>query len=176
MIKSKEDYLRYLREDKNANNITKSTRIFSERYRLWKYVKLMRRLEYLHNLETGVIWKLILKYKFSRLSERYGFTIPLNTFEEGLSIMHRGTILVNGFARIGKNCRINVDVVIGTKLGFADKAPQLGDIKIGNNVAIGANAVVTKDIPDNVAVAGVPAKIINSNGTNGIFGYYVNNT
>ena len=132
---------------------------------------------------------MILKYKFSRLSERYGFTIPLNTFEEGLSIMHRGTILVNGFARIGKNCRINVDVVIGTKLGFADKAPQLGDncfigpgakifgdIKIGNNVAIGANAVVTKDIPDNVAVAGVPAKIINSNGTNGIFGYYVNNT
>lgn len=53
MIKSKEDYLRYLREDKNANNITKSTRIFSERYRLWKYVKLMRRLEYLHNLEIG---------------------------------------------------------------------------------------------------------------------------
>lgn len=34
------------------------------------------------------------------------------------------------------------------------------DIKIGNNVTIGAGAVVTKNIPDNVVVVGVPAKII----------------
>ena len=33
-------------------------------------------------------------------------------------------------------------------------------VHIGNNVKIGANAVVTKDIPDNCIVAGIPAKII----------------
>lgn len=33
-------------------------------------------------------------------------------------------------------------------------------VNIGNNVVIGANAVVVKDVPDNVVVAGVPAKII----------------
>lgn len=36
----------------------------------------------------------------------------------------------------------------------------LGDIRIGNNVTIGANAVVLKDIPDNCIAVGVPAKII----------------
>ena len=33
-------------------------------------------------------------------------------------------------------------------------------VHIGNNVSIGANAVVNKDVPDNCVVAGVPAKII----------------
>jgi len=37
---------------------------------------------------------------------------------------------------------------------------MLGKIKIGNNVKINANAVVINDIPDNVTVAGLPAKII----------------
>ncbi|UKK74846.1 serine acetyltransferase [Segatella bryantii] len=40
-------------------------------------------------------------------------------------------------------------------------AKVLGDVHIGNNVVIGANAVVVKDVPDNVVVAGVPARIIN---------------
>lgn len=36
----------------------------------------------------------------------------------------------------------------------------VGSMKIGNNVEVRANAVVTKDFPDNVAIVGVPAKII----------------
>lgn len=35
----------------------------------------------------------------------------------------------------------------------------LPGVKIGNNVVVAAGAVVTQDIPDNVLVAGVPAKI-----------------
>lgn len=35
-----------------------------------------------------------------------------------------------------------------------------GRVKIGNNVTIGANAVVTKDIPDNAVAGGIPAKVI----------------
>ena len=49
---------------------------------------------------------------------------------------------------IGDNCLINTGVTI------------IGPITIGNNVTIGAGSVVTKDIPDNAVVAGVPAKII----------------
>ena len=41
-------------------------------------------------------------------------------------------------------------------LGYA----KIGNVKIGNNVKIGANAVVVKDIPDNCTAVGVPAKII----------------
>lgn len=36
----------------------------------------------------------------------------------------------------------------------------LGNIRIGNNVRIGANAVVTHDIPDNSVAVGVPARCI----------------
>lgn len=36
----------------------------------------------------------------------------------------------------------------------------MGGITIGNNVIIGANAVVNKPVPDNAIVAGVPAKIL----------------
>ena len=36
----------------------------------------------------------------------------------------------------------------------------LGTVHIGNNVTIGANAVVTKDIPNNAIAGGVPARII----------------
>lgn len=39
-------------------------------------------------------------------------------------------------------------------------AKVVGGVRVGNNVTIGANAVVTKDIPDNSVVGGVPAKII----------------
>jgi serine O-acetyltransferase len=54
----------------------------------------------------------------------------------------------NGAPRLGNN----VYVGPGSKL--------FGNITIGNNVAIGANAVVNTDVPDNVTVGGVPAKII----------------
>ena len=36
----------------------------------------------------------------------------------------------------------------------------MGGISIGNNVTIGANAVVTKSVSDNAIVAGVPPKIL----------------
>ena len=37
----------------------------------------------------------------------------------------------------------------------------IGKIVVGNQVAIGENAVVTKDVPDNAVVVGIPGRIIN---------------
>ena len=53
--------------------------------------------------------------------------------------------------------------VIGDNVHISAGARILGPIRIGNNVIIGANAVVVKDVPDNCIVAGVPAKIIKDN-------------
>lgn len=39
-------------------------------------------------------------------------------------------------------------------------AAILGNVTIGNNVLVGANAVVTKDVPDDCVAVGVPARII----------------
>ncbi|WP_240053851.1 DapH/DapD/GlmU-related protein [Bacteroides uniformis] len=51
-------------------------------------------------------------------------------------------------------------VVVGDNCYFGVGVKVIGSVRIGNNVTIGANAVVTHDIPDNAVVGGVPAKII----------------
>lgn len=42
--------------------------------------------------------------------------------------------------------------------------PVYWGVMIGDNVKIGANCVVLKDVPDNATVVGNPARIINLNG------------
>lgn len=80
--------------------------------------------------------------------------------------------MIHSRAVIGKKCSIGTNVTIGGKsrwyevpvigdnVYISSGAKILGPIRIGNNVTIGANAVVTKDVPDNCVVAGIPAKII----------------
>jgi serine O-acetyltransferase len=43
------------------------------------------------------------------------------------------------------------------------EAKIFGGIRVGDNVAFGANAVVLKDLPDNAVAVGVPAQVINYN-------------
>lgn len=84
-------------------------------------------------------------------------------------------VVIHARAIIGRNCVIGTCVTIGGKSGWyevpvigdnvhiASGAKILGPVRIGNNVQIGANAVVTKDVPDNCVVAGIPARIIARN-------------
>lgn len=51
-------------------------------------------------------------------------------------------------------------VRIGNNVWIADKCTVLRGVKIGNNVVIGANTLVNKDVPDNVLFAGNPGRII----------------
>ena len=88
----------------------------------------------------------------------------------GLRIHHYGTLILNGGVIIGSNCTLRTGVVIGNLHG-GDDIPVLGDkveigvgakvlgrIHIGNNVKIGANAVVIRDVPDGATAVGVPAR------------------
>lgn len=84
-------------------------------------------------------------------------------------------VVIHKNAIIGKNCNIGTCVIIGGRFNalklpvigdnvfIATGAKILGDVTIGNNCVIGANAVVINDVPDNCVVAGVPAKIIKEN-------------
>lgn len=87
-------------------------------------------------------------------------------------IDHFGGIVISGYARFGAHCRIRNGVVVGLKNPHKPCAPRmgdhvdigagakvLGDITIGNNVSIGANAVVTRSVPDNCIAVGNPAVI-----------------
>ncbi|MGX7112573.1 sugar O-acetyltransferase [Gemella cuniculi] len=55
---------------------------------------------------------------------------------------------------VAKPVKIGDDVWIGANVTI------LPGVKIGNNVIVAAGAVITKNIPDNVIVGGVPAKVI----------------
>lgn len=91
-----------------------------------------------------------------------------------LNIEHSGTIVIHGNARIGDDCVIRQGVTIGSRrrddpfgapilghrVNIGAGAKILGRITIGDDVDIGANAVVLTDIPDNAIAVGVPARIV----------------
>ena len=109
---------------------------------------------------------------------KLGFTIPRHVFGPGLSIAHWGSIVVHPDVRVGNNCRIhsavNIGVLngkcptIGNNVYIAPGAKLFGGIIVGDNVTIGANAVVNKDVPSNVTVGGIPAKIISDRNSFGL--------
>lgn len=178
MINNWKSYKKYLQADLEASGIADITcleKIMDRRYRFYKS---LRRTEYFTNCYSSVLGKFIakiLRFRHNMLCNKYNWTIPINVFEEGLAIVHVGTIVVSGNAKVGKNCRINVCTNIGRASingGRDIGAPILGDnvylgpgvkifgpVFIGSNTAIGANAVVNKSFPEgNCTIAGVPAK------------------
>ena len=164
-------------------------------YQRWKLQIKLRKLEYYtYRLSEGKISrfvKMIMHKQYEAYCARLGCEVPPGVFGPGLCINHSQDVIINGCARVGSNCRINAGVNIGSFGKFVDssEAPQCGEDKqiiapiigdnvyigpgakifggiiIGNNVAIGANAVVLKDVPDNSTVVGVPGRIIPNKGS-----------
>jgi len=102
-----------------------------------------------------------------------GADIPINCqLGGGLSIPHPNGIVIHPQASIGVNCLIHQQVTIGVKRGSEQPpiigahvdigagAKIIGNICIGNDALIGANAVVVKDVEAGAIVAGIPAKVI----------------
>jgi len=85
----------------------------------------------------------------------------------GLLIPHPNGIVIHPDSKIGPNCLIFQQVTLATfvELGYhvdiGAGAKILGPLTIGNNVQVGANAVVTKDIADGKTVVGIPARSLN---------------
>ncbi len=115
-------------------------------------------------------------FLYKRIQIRYGIQMPYKTtVGKGLAFSHYNTIVINADAIIGdyltifQGCTIGSvrgkgAPVIGNNCVFFAGSKVIGNVKIGNNVIVAANAVVVKDIPDNAVVAGIPAKILNFNG------------
>jgi serine O-acetyltransferase len=178
MIKSKADYRFYLKQDKIALGIPNLTlRTFLKNIllpsQIYKFQKMLRKAEYVKNCKTNRLGKIEyfwVYYRFTKLSLRLGFSIPLNVFGPGLAIVHYGTIVVNAKAKVGANCRIHPSTCIGASGGLS-KAPQIGDncylapgvkiygdITLANNIITAANAAIGKSfLESNILIGGVPA-------------------
>jgi serine O-acetyltransferase len=187
-IRSKEDYRKFIASDLLSLGVG-SHRNWLMLNEILTFQVRLRRLEYAMNCSKNPVRVLFRKFLYRRIAIRLGISISPNTFGPGLSIAHRGNIVVNGGARIGANCRIHVGVNIGTEAGKADSAPVIGDncyigpgakifgpIEIGPNTVIGANAVVNQSFVDgSQTIAGIPAKVISSKSSKGylIEGYQI---
>ena len=55
---------------------------------------------------------------------------------------------------------IPAPIVLGRNVWVGSNSTILAGVTIGDNAVVAAGAVVTKDVPDNVIVGGVPAKVI----------------
>ena len=98
-----------------------------------------------------------------------GADIPLKTqIGGGLLIPHPNGIVIHPDSVIGVNCLLFQQVTLGTNSssppvlgGHVDigaGAKVLGKVRIGNHARIGANAVVTKEVPEGATMVGIPAK------------------
>jgi serine O-acetyltransferase len=137
-VKSKEDYLFFLEADRVALRIDrKQPRFFGDE--IWKFQRLLRKVEFLANCGYNFFNQpsyLFARYRLEKLSISLGFTIPCNVFGPGLSIAHRGTIVIHHGVKVGENCRIHQGVTIGSDLTNRT-VPTLGD-----NIVIGPGAVI----------------------------------
>lgn len=109
-----------------------------------------------------------------RLQRRYGVFISYQTeFDDTLILKHPTSIVIGEGVKLGKNVKIFQNVTIGRSDADVSAYPTVGnntiiycgavlvgDIRIGSGCIIGANAVVTKDVPDGHLAVGIPAKII----------------
>jgi serine O-acetyltransferase len=190
-IESRSDYRIFVTADCRSLGLT-SKRNWLLLNEILTFQVRLRRVEYALNCSKNPVRILVRRYLYKRISTRLGFSISPNTFGPGLAIAHRGTIVVNGGARVGANCRIHVDVNIGTEAGKSNAAPIIGDdcyigpgakifgqIEIGAGSVIGANAVVNRSFPEgSQTLAGVPARVVSGKSSEGllIMGYKGNKT
>lgn len=133
-------------------------------------------------------WRMTIKSKFirapfsviyrffeRRIRFKYGIELPYTvSLGERVVFEHQHGIVVHGNCVIGDDCIIRQGVtlgnryldrpfeapVLGSGVNVGAGAKVLGELKIGDNAVIGANAVVLKDVPAGKTVVGIPARII----------------
>lgn len=140
---------------------------------IWLFQKHLRYSEYYYNNRKKPWNALLYIYHRRRknvLGERLGIYIWENTFDEGLHIFYTHGTVINGKAKVGKNCRLHGNICIGNN-GRTFDAPVIGDnadlgvgtkiiggIELVDNITTGAGAVVVNSFNRGGVLVGVPAR------------------
>lgn len=144
--------------------------------RYWKY-----RFK-LYSSNTSTVMRLFYTYKCKVMEGKNNASLGVRpdggSVFEGTPFLPHGIkgIFITPYSHIGKNVTIQQQTTIGERSFGSHIGPVIGDnvfigvgarilgnVKVGNNVKIGANAVVLHDIPDNCTVVGIPARVVKKN-------------
>jgi serine O-acetyltransferase len=131
--------------------------------------------QYVQALPIGPV-SVLMQIYYRLVQMVFAVEVPLKTrIGPGFYFVHLiGTVLHEKVV-IGKNVHIahNVTIgathrgvpVVGDNVAIMPGAKIFGKVRIGNNVVVGSNAVVTKDVEDNAIVAGIPARVLSYEGS-----------
>ena len=127
-------------------------------------------------LPSSALDRLLLKLVKRIFPPRQTIHLSSPSIGAGLVIKH-GVLMVIDAEKIGENCLIFQEAVVGSRNDEEDDLPTLGNyvhvsvgakvlgrITIGDHAVIAANTVVVKDMPPNSLAVGVPARIIKNAG------------
>lgn len=121
------------------------------------------KLNKLYTKELGV--KIGKNTRFTGKNIRFGsepFLISIGsncTVTSGVSFQtHDGGVAL--FRKVHKGMNVFGKITIGDNVFIGNNVIVMPGVTIGNNVVIGAGSIVTKNIPSDVVIAGIPAKII----------------
>ena len=171
----------YNAEDKNLKNERIKCKLLCQKYNNFDYDK----FEEKKSLIKQILGKTGNKYFIEQpFICDYGYNIEIGEnfySNHNLIILDCAKVMFGDNVFIGPNCGfytaehpLDVDtrnkglefakpIKIGNNVWIGGSVTILSGVTVGNNVVIGAGSVVTKDIPDNCVVAGVPAKVIKEN-------------
>jgi serine O-acetyltransferase len=112
---------------------------------------------------------------YRKVRNTYGIELPYTVnLGRRVVIEHQGDIVIHGYCSIGDDSIIRQGVtlglryvekpfdapILGKRVNIGAGAKLFGKIEIGDEVNIGANAVVLCDVPSRATAVGIPAKII----------------
>lgn len=138
----------------------------------YRYIVWMRVASYAMDRKWCLLLYALACLRLQLIRNKTGIQIsPHTKIGKGFYIGHFGSIVINTHVEIGDNVSIIQTCTMGIAYRGKGGAPVLGDkvyvgpgariiggVHIGNNVAIGTNAVVTHDAPNDCVMAGVPAR------------------
>lgn len=145
-------------------------RLWDPSRRLLKSIRRYQKYKLRATLLAKVVCKLaVIEHVF--WSVVTGADIPLNCqLGGGLLLPHPNGVVISPKAEVGIDCLIFQQVtlgsrgegapVVGNHVDIGAGAKILGSITLGDNVKVGANSVVIKDVPANKTAVGIPAKLI----------------
>lgn len=150
-----------------------------------EYLKLRNVLRgiYLCILKLLKIFYCIYYFNDGRVALYSELTIGLKELKiKRTKLPHPFGVVIGKGVSLGYDCRIYQGVTIGSKLEDGVNYPIIGDnvkiyansiiignVRIGNNVVIGASTLVMIDVPDNSIIVGNPARILNNNSQGKVF-------